>query len=570
MPLTTCSGHQSKAPLRADQLSTSKDGNKAHSRSAPKSANVPCTQPKPHPLPRSKHSDPLTSSAEEDIFFSNFARCSFIRNKSNNASEEPKNQLPDSNFTNSYHLLTTADDFADDMDNDTQQVEASLEDDSAVPRNESDTGTGISPAATNKRETTATQSNGEHGSNIAMNNRVNVAVSSSNEPNGHAAVNERRINASPFNTDSVIQTNERENAAAHHPCRSSAQKSYLPSDKGKFVESSGSDSDWAATEERAKQWAEAEADNNDDDSEGCNKEDKLEDGDKMMHKVGRLSKEAILAVHDFGKRVQEEATDIGKRFGKHWQVILMEAGLARKATCKESIWNQHQAWFKTVLHLSKAASLQAWKAKQAEHYHTYSHKDPKNAALWKQIQEHFDHAIATPDDLSSQESCSLMMAVHEMFAKSHMIDEITTILKYKDLEAAQAGGKNINFLPPAAPVANASLLRNSKSDRDRNCMVAPMVITEAFTEAGHVLKTSNSRWMTMLDVLYSTRLCIYDWPTGVPPPGTDFDLKALSTSQLHALVGPYLRIHLGEMYEAELGQDEDEDDSDAEKGKMAK
>ncbi|KAG2068108.1 hypothetical protein BDR04DRAFT_1158206 [Suillus decipiens] len=56
----------------------------------------------------------------------------------------------------------------------------------------------------------------------------------------------------------------------------------------------------------------------------------------------------------------------------------------------------------------------------------------------------------------------------------------------------------------------------------------------------------------MLDVLYLTRLCIHDWPAGVPPPGTDFDLKALSASQLRALV------------------DEDEDDSDAEKGKMAK
>ncbi|KAG1833613.1 hypothetical protein DFJ58DRAFT_736051 [Suillus subalutaceus] len=611
MPLTTRSGRRSKAPLRADQVSTSKDGNEARSRPGSKSANVPCAQPKPRPLPRSECSDPLTSSAEEDIFFSNFARHSFVSNKSNksnNASEEPEAQLPD-----------------DDTDNNTQQVEASLRDDSAVLRTESDTGTGISPAATNKRETAPTQSDGEHGSNVATNN---TAAPSNAD--------------SPANTDGVIQTNERENPTAHCPRRSGAQKSYLPSDEGKFVESSGSDSDWAATEEQRKKAkrnadpmrfpspstvghqkgkavAEAEVDDNDDDSEGCDKEDKLEDGDETTHKAGRLSKEAILAVHDFGKRVQEEATDIGKQFGKHRQVILMEAGLARKATRKESIWNQHQAWFKTVLHPSKAASLQAWKAKQAEHYHAHSHKDPKNAALWKQIREHFDHVIATPDDLSSRESCSLMMAVREMFAKSalywhrtygihvagiviypgdeesgrqassffagsdivkalidaqrvdakHMIDEITTILKW-DLEAAQAGGKNINSLPLAAPVANASLLRNGKSDRDRNHMVAPVVISEAFAEAGHALKTSNSRWMTMLDVLYSTRLCIHDWPAGVPPPGTDFDLKVLSASQLCALVGPYLRIHLGEMYEAELGQDEDEDDSDAEKGKMAK
>lgn len=31
-----------------------------------------------------------------------------------------------------------------------------------------------------------------------------------------------------------------------------------------------------------------------------------------------------------------------------------------------------------------------------------------------------------------------------------------------------------------------------------------------------------------------------------------------------------MRIHLGEMYETELGRDEDEDDSNAEKGKMGK
>lgn len=113
-----------------------------------------------------------------------------------------------------------------------------------------------------------------------------------------------------------------------------------------------------STEGHQKGKAVAEADNNDDDFEGCDKEeDKLEDGDETMHKVGRLSKEVIMAVHDFGKRVQEKATEIGKQFGKHQQVILMEAGLARKATCKESIWNQHLAWFKTVLHLSKAGML---------------------------------------------------------------------------------------------------------------------------------------------------------------------------------------------------------------------
>ncbi|KAG2045944.1 hypothetical protein BDR06DRAFT_1015161 [Suillus hirtellus] len=140
-----------------------------------------------------------------------------------------------------------------------------------------------------------------------------------------------------------------------------------------------------STEGHQKGKAVPEADNNDDNSKGCNEEDKFEDRDKTTFKAGRLSKEAIEAVHDFGRQVQGEATEIGKQFGKHCQVILMEAGLARKATHKESIWNQCQAWFKTVLHPSKAVSLQEWKAKQAEHYHAHSHKDPKNMALWKQI-----------------------------------------------------------------------------------------------------------------------------------------------------------------------------------------
>jgi hypothetical protein len=66
----------------------------------------------------------------------------------------------------------------------------------------------------------------------------------------------------------------------------------------------------------------------------------------------------------------------------------------------------------------------------------------------------------------------------------------------------------------------------------------------------------------MLDILYTARLCIHDWPAGVPPPGRDFDLKTLSASQLRALVGPYLRKELGDTYLEDLGRDEDEDDAE--------
>ncbi|OAX32278.1 hypothetical protein K503DRAFT_805348 [Rhizopogon vinicolor AM-OR11-026] len=134
--------------------------------------------------------------------------------------------------------------------------------------------------------------------------------------------------------------------------------------------------------------------------------------------------------------------------------------------------------------------------------------------------------------------------------------------RYKDLETAQAEGKGLSFLPLPVAVPNAPLLRNGRSDRDRNRMVAPLIMSEAFFDAGHPSKKSHSSWTKMLDILYTVRLCIHDWPAGVPPPGRDFDLKTLSASQLRALVGPYPRKELGNIYLEDLGRDEDEYDAE--------
>ncbi|OJA21345.1 hypothetical protein AZE42_12720 [Rhizopogon vesiculosus] len=147
------------------------------------------------------------------------------------------------------------------------------------------------------------------------------------------------------------------------------------------------------------------------------------------------------------------------------------------------------------------------------------------------------------------------------------LDELTMILKYKDLQAMQAEGKTLGLLPTSTTVPNGTLLCNGKPSRDRNRRVASTMMSEKFAKVGHPFKTSNSRWLTMLDTLYAKKLCIYDWPAGVPLPGHGFDLKALLASQLHALVVPYLRFHLGAMYEADLGQ---EDDTEAEAARAKK
>ncbi|KAG1777887.1 hypothetical protein EV702DRAFT_1196684 [Suillus placidus] len=358
-------------------------------------------------------------------------------------------------------------------------------------------------------------------------------------------------------------------------------------------------------------------------NENIDSEDEDDEEDFVKTK-GRIPQACISKAQELGKNMLEATRVLGKKYGNSARTILIEAGLTMKATRKESPWNQHQMWFaatcpppKGVSGAVSPADLKAWKVKQRAHYKAHPHGDPQHASVWKEILENWDRAVVgSTEDLTSRSAAGLMMAVCDAFTKSaaywhrthgihiagvaifpgdeeagrqasglfagsdmvkalinshqldikHWLDELTTILKYKDLEAAHAKGKTFSLLPPSSTTPNGTLLCNGKPARDRNRKVVPMMITEA----SHPLKTSNSRWLTMLDILYTEKLCIYDWPAGVPPPGPDFDLKALSASQLHVLVAPYLRIHLGALYEAMLGLDDDDDDSEAEAAKAKK
>ncbi|KAJ8580672.1 hypothetical protein M405DRAFT_869310 [Rhizopogon salebrosus TDB-379] len=470
---------------------------------------------------------------------------------------------------------------------------------------------------------------------------------------------------------SVFATQDESNClVATRPCRSGTTKPYAP-DYSDGAESSPSDSDWAASEDKHKKVACLSAYNDnddgghgpplasppqlsakekgkdraravdDDDEWGDEGEDDPEDDpkdgeddgedededrstkhDKGSAKKGRLPQEAVSKVQELGRKTVAAVEVIGKEYGKSARTILIEAGLARKAIRKESTWNQHQAWYGTAFPASEEPDFKTWQAKQYAHYKAHPSKEPKHAKLCKEIQEYCTHSSAgTTEHLSSRSASSMMMRVHDDFSTSasfwfrthgvhiagvmifpgdeesgrqasgffsgsdimkdiinaqqlniqHYLDELTTILRYKDLEAAQAEGKTLGLLlPSSTTVPNGTLLCNGKSARDRNRRVAPMIIGEKFAEAGHPLKTSNSRWLTMLDTLYAEKLCIHDWPAGVPPPGPDFDLKALSASQLRALVVPYLRRHLGVMYEADLGKEDEDDDTEAEAAKMKK
>ncbi|KAG1803294.1 uncharacterized protein BJ212DRAFT_1487084 [Suillus subaureus] len=398
-------------------------------------------------------------------------------------------------------------------------------------------------------------------------------------------------------------------AVAPRPHRSAAVKSYTH-DHSDGAESSPSDSDWAADEEndnpppsplrltckgkgKGKAKAFDEGDNNEQDynEEQEVNEDKSDEGPA---KKGRLPLEAVSKAQELGRTTVEAVKALGIEYGK-------------------SARNQHQTWFKTFSPPSQEQDIKAWKEEQAAHYKAHLYKDPKHAALWQKIQEYWDGSLAgATEDLMSRSASSLMLhagywyrthGIHisgvaifpghedaghqasgffsgsdimkdiinaQQLDISCILDELTTILKYKDLEAAQAEGISFSFLPCSTAVPNGMLLCNGKSARDRNRKVAPMIISEKFAEAGHPLKTLNNRWLDMLNTLYVEQLFILNWPAGVLPPGPNFDLKALSVSQLHALVVPYLRMHLGAMYEVDLGQDDEDDNSEAETAKTKK
>ncbi|KAG1740125.1 uncharacterized protein EDB91DRAFT_1248452 [Suillus paluster] len=508
--------------------------------------------PKPHPLARSKCSGPMTSSAEEEIF-----------------------------ETNEEYLLTSKKLLHPSLEN---TATAASKNPNAISQSQTND---LNGSNDNDQETSATcteshdagYSNKDHGNDTSGTSTESHYPEDGGNDDGHKT--------------SATSTNGR-------PRRSGGIKSYAP-DRSAGEESSPSNNNEDSSEDNppspprlmAKQKQKLKVTVEVDEHHGS--ED--EDDEDFVKTKGRMPQVGILKAQELGKKTLEAARTLGQEYGKSVQTILIEAGLTMKATRKESLWNQHQTWFAATHPLPKGVSgvvspedIKAWK------------DDPQHASLWKEIQENWDclmmgvcdaftksaaywhrtHGIHIagvaifPGDEEAGHQASGLFAGSDMvkaLINSHQLDikcwldELTTILKYKDLEAAHAEGKTFSFLPASSTAPNGSLLCNGKPARDRNRKVAPMMISEKFAEAGHPLKTSNSRWLTMLDILYTEKLCIHDWPTGVPPPGPDFDLKALSASHLHALVAPYLRLHLGAMYKAELGLD---DDSEAEAAKAKK
>lgn len=161
-----------------------------------------------------------------------------------------------------------------------------------------------------------------------------------------------------------------------HIHRSGAAKSYVP-DHSEGEESSASNSDWSASKEKSKKAAHLSTHNDVDDQDppltsppqlsakqnekGRAKTvqhsnvDQSEDNDDDKNdedfvKKGRLPEEAVIKAQELGQSTITAAIVIRKEYRKSCRTILIEVGLGRKATHKESPWNQLQTWFNKTVH----------------------------------------------------------------------------------------------------------------------------------------------------------------------------------------------------------------------------
>ncbi|KAI6096006.1 hypothetical protein F5141DRAFT_1221214 [Pisolithus sp. B1] len=72
----------------------------------------------------------------------------------------------------------------------------------------------------------------------------------------------------------------------------------------------------------------------------------------------------------------------------------------------------------------------------------------------------------------------------------------------------------------------------------------------------------NVPWKTLLDLPFTHRHTIINWPAGVPAVSRHFNIKCLTANELCALTVPFLKEQMGKDYEMEAMVDDEDDHSD--------
>ncbi|KAI6095216.1 hypothetical protein F5141DRAFT_1068556 [Pisolithus sp. B1] len=145
---------------------------------------------------------------------------------------------------------------------------------------------------------------------------------------------------------------------------------------------------------------------------------------------------------------------------------------------------------------------------------------------------------------------------------ARLLDYLTTIIKYKVLNSAATIP-----LPTFAMLSGRSYdhvlaLKPQESTCDRNRHVLPLVVLHKLYQVEITCGQRNVPWKTLLDLLFTHKYVIVDWPAGVPAISQHFNVKCLTADELNALTVPFLKEQMGNDYHMETRIDDDDEHGD--------
>ncbi|KAI6095697.1 hypothetical protein F5141DRAFT_1068113 [Pisolithus sp. B1] len=341
---------------------------------------------------------------------------------------------------------------------------------------------------------------------------------------------------------------------------------------------------------------------------------------------GRLPLAAIKKAQELGMHTAQEAQAIMDEYGKTLASIMAAAGLTTKATQAESVWNMHQVWYAGTNNPKMSdgvllgpdlvlKNLKDYYYHQMKHYE--SHKDEEEFPdLWVEIRKFWSESISSTKDMSSKAMVGWLMTCRDSFMQAaqtwcnvenihvfgcviytgndeaacqaqgifagsslcmqlagerqtdvtRLWDYLTTIIKYKVLDSMATIP-----LPTFAMLSGRSYdhilaLKPQESTRDRNCLIKLfwlLSLPKAVADQVEITcRQRNVPWKTLLDLLFTHKYTIVDWPAGVPAISQHFNVKCLTADELHALTVPFLKEQISNDYHMETRIDDDDEHGD--------
>ncbi|KAI6008699.1 hypothetical protein F5J12DRAFT_782162 [Pisolithus orientalis] len=307
----------------------------------------------------------------------------------------------------------------------------------------------------------------------------------------------------------------------------------------------------------------------------------------LCFKPGQLPLEAIQKAQALGMHTTQEAQVIADEYGKTLGSIMAAAGLTTKATCAESVWNMHQAWY---VHTNPKVSAEETKDYYRHHTKHYEdHKDEdEHPQLWAEIWKYWSECVSGSKDISSKamaqtwcnvegihvfgcviysgsdeaacqsqgifagSSLLMQLASERQTNITQLLEYLSTIIKYKILNsAASVPLPNFNVL--SQPHYDCALgLKPQEYRHDCNRRVLPTIILHKFLLPEKRMVSHKAREIipSLIGLLESLLLVL------------DFNVKCLNADELCALTVPFLKESMGADYHAEAPLDDEEDQAE--------